>query len=137
MKRNRSKAGRPKKPSGAAFRKIRRAKIAAALKASGLTPDFVRKPTIGALQTVAQWQEQVADIYRRARLGEMPDHVATKLTFIANVGAQLARTVEEIRELTALREQLEALKNGGVLLPHQSFNGAHYLPADTSTEGDQ
>jgi hypothetical protein len=69
-------------------------------------------PKVGRLRTVADWHRQVGKVYRAMRKGFMPKEDGTKLTYVANVGAQLAKYQEEIAELTLLREQLEAGRGG-------------------------
>lgn len=65
---------------------------------------------VGRLETVAQWRREVGRIYRAARRGDLNPSDATKLTFIADVGAKLAKYEQELKELNALREQVARLE---------------------------
>jgi len=92
-------------------------------------------PYVGKLATVSDWHTQIARIFRRAASGELPEHLATKLTYCAVEGASLAKIMQELKELTQLREQLEAIRaNGGNVLPFVNGGSQEYLPAET--EGD-
>jgi|GEM_PF-3289707 len=77
----------------------------------------IPKPKVGRLRTVADWHRQVAKVYRAMRKGFLPKEDGTKLTYVANVGAQLAKYQEEIKELELLRRQLEAARDGQALIP--------------------
>lgn len=92
--------------------------------ANGISQDLISKPTIGKLESVKDWHRQIADIFTLARLGQMPQHVASKLVYVADVGATMCKSIEELKELQGLREQLAAIQNGGAV-PHQQF-----LPAE-------
>jgi hypothetical protein len=78
------------------------------------TPDGTVIPPIrvGRLRTVADWHKQVAKVYRAMRKGYLPKEDGTRLTYVANIGAQLAKYKDEMREIERIREQLEALKAG-------------------------
>jgi predicted flap endonuclease-1-like 5' DNA nuclease len=47
------------------------------------------------LRTVDDWHRQVAKIYREMRKHQIDPSLGTKLTFVANIGATLARVVDE------------------------------------------
>lgn len=95
-------------------RKIRRPSERART-AHPTTPDGTVIPPIrvGRLRTVADWHKQVAKVYRAMRKGYLPKEDGTRLTYVANIGAQLAKYKDEMREIERIREQLEALKAGG------------------------
>jgi hypothetical protein len=70
---------------------------------------------------------QIARIYRRAVSGELPEFLATKLTYIANCGATLAKEADTIKELQQLREQLAQLQGSPTALitrDRDAINGA-------------
>src|SRR5689334_14991873 len=46
---------------------------------------------VGRLRTVADWHKQVAKVYRAMRKGFLPKEDGTRLTYVANIGAQLAK----------------------------------------------
>jgi phage terminase large subunit len=71
LKSNKRGPTKRKKLSGWAFKKLRRQRIAEAAKANGLTPTIVMSPVVGKLETVQNWHDQIADIYRRARIGDL------------------------------------------------------------------
>jgi hypothetical protein len=83
--------------------------VTATTPASGI---HIPMPKVGRLRTVADWHRQVGKVYRAMRKGFIPKEDGTRLTYVANIGAQLAKYQEEIRELTLLREQLEAGRSG-------------------------
>ena len=121
-----------KKPSGAAYRKMRRAKD----KDAGIVKRLVNMPYVGKIRTLNDWHIQIARIYRRVLTGEIPDYVATKLVYIVTGGANIAKALDEQRDIKELREQLarvEARQNGIPLL-----NGQDFLPAgDSQPIGDE
>jgi hypothetical protein len=110
-----------KKLSGSAFRKLRRKKL---IEAKGVAATLIKMPYVGKLETVSDWHTQIAKIYRRTLTGEIPEFIATKLTYIATAGATLAKMLQELREIESLRAQLAQLQ-GSSLIP----NGQDYLPA--------
>lgn len=61
------------------------------------------------LDTLSGCQVEISDIYRQARKGKLPTHVATRLAFIASTAAKLARDLQELHEVESIRHQLEAL----------------------------
>jgi hypothetical protein len=73
-------------------------------------------PVIVELNTVEHWHTQIADLFKRARIGDMEKADASKLCYIASEGAKLAKSLQELRELEGLRQQLAQL-NGGQLPP--------------------
>lgn len=140
MKPKKKKVPEKKKLSGSAFRKLRRKKLA---QAKGVAATLIKMPYVGKLETVSDWHTQIAKIYRRTLSGEIPEFIATKLTYIATAGATLAKMLQELREIETLRQQLAALQNGTPLLMAEQYNGAaidgDYLPAsalDHSQTGD-
>jgi hypothetical protein len=70
----------------------------------------VRLPYVGRLETVNDWRKQIAKIYREMRRGELPHEQGTRLTYVADIGARLAKVQEELKELQKLREQLARLE---------------------------
>src|SRR5205823_4121288 len=59
-------------------------------------------------QTVG-WLKELSTIYREARRGELAESSACRLTYIASVGARMAKDVQELKEVEAIRAQLERL----------------------------
>ena len=133
---NEPKKNKKKKPSGAAFKKLRRKKLA---QVKGVAATLTKMPYVGKIETVSDWHTQIARIYRRTLSGEIPEFIATKLTYIATAGATLAKMLQELREIESLREQLAALQNpnGTPLLTAEQYNGVDYLPASDSHQGDE
>jgi hypothetical protein len=68
-------------------------------------------PRVGRLHTVADWHRQVAKVYRAMRKGRMPKEDGTKLTYVANIGAQLAKYIEELTQFEERTRILEAILN--------------------------
>lgn len=68
-------------------------------------------PRVGRLHTVADWHRQVAKVYRAMRKGRMPKEDGTKLTYVANIGAQLAKYIEELQQFEQRTRVLEAILN--------------------------
>jgi hypothetical protein len=50
---------------------------------------------VGRLTRVSDWLRQVGKIYREMRKEQIDPSLGTKLTFVANIGANIARWVEE------------------------------------------
>jgi hypothetical protein len=50
---------------------------------------------VGRLSSVSDWHRQVGKVYREMRRHQIDPSLGTKLTFVANVGATLARVIEE------------------------------------------
>jgi hypothetical protein len=99
-----------KKLSGAQYKNLRRARALKDSKVRAVVADVMRMPYIGRLKTLNDWRLQVARLYRRAAKGVLPPELATKLTYIANVGATLAKEAQEQKELELLRQQLLQLQ---------------------------
>jgi hypothetical protein len=51
---------------------------------------------VGRLSTVFDWHRQIGKIYREMRRGQIDPGVGTRLTYVANVGATLAKFIEEM-----------------------------------------
>jgi hypothetical protein len=117
-----------KKLSGSASRKLRRKKL---VEAKGVAATLIKMPYVGKLETVNDWHTQIAKIYRRTLIGEIPEFIATKLTYIATAGATLAKMLQELREIESLRQQLAQLQNTGSLT-----HGQEYLPAASETRNE-
>jgi hypothetical protein len=116
-----------KKPrlSGAQRRKLQKEKTLAARHT--VDPSTViPRVRVGRLDTVDEWRREISTVYREMRLGKIRSDEGTRLTYVANVGAQLAKIAQEIKELETLRQQLAQLQGGPVTYP---VNGAEYLPA--------
>jgi hypothetical protein len=79
--------------------------------------DLMPHMRIGRLETVAQWRRQVGKIYRDMRKGRIPKEDGTRLTYVANIGAQLAKYEQELAQVDELARQLEEIKSGRFLLP--------------------
>jgi hypothetical protein len=75
--------------------------------------ELVKPVYVGRLQTVNDWRIQIAKIFREMRKGDLPHDHGTKLTYVAQIGAQLAKVEEELRENQRLRERLERYQAGG------------------------
>lgn len=124
------KAKKKKKLSGAAYRKQRRQRLA-----KTVTGQLIRMPEVGRLETLQDWRVQIARIYRRTATGELPEFIGTKLAFIANLGATLAKAADELKELQNLREQLARLQDAppaGLITSNSSHNDLN----GASAEGD-
>jgi hypothetical protein len=50
---------------------------------------------VGRLSCVSDWHKQVSRIYRAMWLKQIEANLGTKLTFVANIGATMARWMEE------------------------------------------
>jgi hypothetical protein len=61
------------------------------------------------IDTLADCQIELSDIYRQARRGRLPSYVATRLAFIVSTAAKLARDLAEMKEVEAIRAQLERI----------------------------
>ena len=74
-------------------------------------------PRIGRLEELSDWKRQIGKIYRAVRRGEMATEIGTRLVYMLEAGARIAR--EESREkhekeqreqVARLEEQLTALQ---------------------------
>lgn len=94
--------------SGAQRRKLARQSAVAAAAVTGV---FVPPmPTLGSLDNVVDYRRELNVVYKRMRSGHMHPEDATKAVFILNTGAALARAEQELRELTQLRERVDAIQ---------------------------
>jgi len=120
-----------KKPklSGFQRRKREREKVLAARHAVD-PANVIPSVRVGRLDTVDEWRKEIAKVYREMRFGKIRTDEGTRLTYVANVAAQLAKIAQELRELEVLRKQLEQLQSGTVL-PAQE-----YLPVPNDSQGD-
>jgi hypothetical protein len=85
--------------------------------------------------TVNQWRIELARVYRAMRLGHLRTDEGTKLTYVANVAAQLAKMAEELRELEALRQQLSRVQGTApVGLITSDADGGELIPARRNGE---
>jgi hypothetical protein len=50
---------------------------------------------VGRLSTVIDWHRQIGKIYREMRRHQIDPQLGTRLTYVANVGATLAKIIEE------------------------------------------
>jgi hypothetical protein len=50
---------------------------------------------VGRLSTVSDWHRQIGKVYREMRRHQIDPSLGTKLSYVANVGATLARFIEE------------------------------------------
>lgn len=88
-----------------------------ALRASEQQPtpgggDLVRPVKVGRLETVNDWRRQIAKVYREMRRGELPHEQGTRLTYVAQIGAQLAKVEEELRAAREVQRRLDAILSG-------------------------
>jgi hypothetical protein len=100
-----------KAPSGAASRKRTIQRRREKLKSEGVILSGVR---IRNLNSVADWEQEIAHLYRQVRRGDIPPEDGTKLVFIARLGSELARYREEKAYLESLYQQLASLREGKV-----------------------
>lgn len=128
-------AAHTRKPrlSGAARRKIERQKLAKQQIPTPVEGEMLKRIRVGELETVDQWRKEIGKVYREMRFQTIRTEVGTRLVYVAEIGARLAKMKEELNELEALRAQLAQLQNGGV----QLTNGQEYLPAiDSQPDGE-
>lgn len=85
---------------------------AAAPTPTPVTGVVVKPVYVGRLATVNDWTRQIGKIYREMRKGELAHEDGTRLTYVANIGAQLAKVAQELKELQQLREQLARIEAG-------------------------
>ena len=93
--------------------------------------DELRRIRVGQLDTVNQWRREIARVYREMRFSTIRTEVGTRLVYVAEIGARLAKMQEELESIEALRRQLEQVQNGTGLSA-----GVDYLPATDSLQGD-
>jgi hypothetical protein len=127
---------RKAKLSGAASRKLRRQRLA---KTQNTASTLIKMPYVGKLATVSDWHTQVARIYRRMLIGEIPEYVGTKLVYVATAGASLAKIIADMRHEESMRIALERAVEAGLIdrnvLP-PAFGGEYIGKDDNDTEDD-
>ena len=67
----------------------------------------VPRSRVGRLDTVACWRKEVGRIYRAMRRGDLDPQDATKLAFVAQIGARLTEAEEQLREAARIAAALE------------------------------
>jgi hypothetical protein len=120
--------------SGAQKRKLARARSAPALEGS-----LLRRIRVGELETVDQWRREIGKIYREMRFQKIPTEQGTRLVYVAEIGARLAKMAQELKELESLRQQLAALQgapNAG-LLTRADLTGAVNGELLTASDHDE
>jgi hypothetical protein len=126
MKKPMKKTRKPKL-SGFQRRKLRREQMS-------VTPqdgEELRRIRVGQLETVNQWRREIAKVYREMRFNTIRTEIGTRLVYVAEIGARLAKMQEELESIEALRKQLEHVQSGGYL-PAQDF-----LPASQPNGEDE
>lgn len=98
--------------SGAQRRKLNAQRIA---EAGGVV--MPRLPALGSLESVRSFRAELSTIYAAMRRGAVPTEVGTRLVYVLNVGAALAKAEQELQELTHLREQIARIEGDGPGLP--------------------
>ena len=69
--------------------------------------ELVKEIRVGRLDSVAAWRKEIGRVYRAMRRGEIPHDIGTKLTYVANVAAQLVQVEEQIRNQDRIIEELQ------------------------------
>ncbi|MEP7314190.1 MAG: hypothetical protein ABI859_16525 [Pseudomonadota bacterium] len=69
--------------------------------------ELVREIRVGRLDSVAAWRKEIGRVYRAMRRGEIAHDIGTKLTYVANVAAQLVQVEEQIRNQDRIIEELQ------------------------------
>jgi len=125
------KSEKPRKPklSGFQRRKLQREKE---MNAPPQTGEVLRRVRVGQLETLDQWRRQIGQIYREMRFHTIKTEIGTRLVYVAEIGARLAKMQEELKELESLRQQLEAIRNGDISTLNGN-GGIDYLPAARAT----
>ena len=67
----------------------------------------VPRSRVGRLDTVQCWRKEVGRIYRAMRRGDLDPQDATKLAFVAQIGARLTEAEEQLREAARIATALE------------------------------
>jgi len=103
--------------SGAARRKL--ARQAAARENYGVMPRArivsgeLSGVVVGQLDTVSDWRREIGRIFREARAGTLATEDASRLTFIAQVGARVSQVEQELEGIRALHEAVVKVHEGG------------------------
>ena len=93
-----------------------------------ITPsEIIRAPRITRMDTLVACRTVLRRILKAMAKGEIPSQLGTRMSYTANLIATIVKCESEVKELTALREQLAALR-GRPLLQHDDTNG-DYIPA--------
>jgi hypothetical protein len=89
--------------------------------------ELISLPRVGRLDTVKAWSIEVGRLYRAMRRGDVPVDLGARMAYVAKIGAELVQAREELENLEALRQQVEAVGA-------QQSNG--YARVDYSTPHD-
>jgi len=93
-----------------------------------ITPaQIIRAPKITRMDSLVACRTVLRRILKAMAKGEIPSQLGTRMSYTANLIATIVKCESEVKELTALREQLAALR-GRPLLQHDALNG-DYIPA--------
>jgi hypothetical protein len=95
-----------KKLSGSARRKLARQQATEDPKSG----ELMKRIRVGQLETVAQWRREIGRVYREMRFHTIRTEEGTRLVYVAEIGARLAKMQEELESIEALRSQLEQLQ---------------------------
>jgi hypothetical protein len=72
--------------------------------------EFLPRARVGKLLTVTDWLREYGKVYRAVRRGHICTQDGSRLAYMCVSGKSMAEAVEQLRELAALREQVEALR---------------------------
>lgn len=75
----------------------------------GAQPQAERR-RVGRLETLADWRRQIGKIYRAVRKGDMPSAEGTRLVYMLESGARIAREESRERHEAEQRAQVERLQ---------------------------
>ncbi len=85
---------------------------------------------VGKLDSVVAWRREIGKVYRAMRRGDMDHDIGAKLTYVANVAAQLVKIEEELRQRDRIAAALE--QQNSALIP----SGHSLLEQSPSAEGE-
>jgi predicted component of type VI protein secretion system len=101
-----------------------------------ITPaQIIRAPRITRMDTLVACRTVLRRILKAMAKGEIPSQLGARMSYTANLIAAIVKLESELKELTALREQLAALRGRGhvALLEHGDASG-DYIPAAVHPE---
>lgn len=101
-----------------------------------ITPaQIIRAPKITRMDSLVACRTVLRRILKAMAKGEIPSQLGARMSYTANLIAAIVKLESELKELTALREQLAALRGRGhvALLEHGDASG-DYIPAAVHPE---
>ncbi len=127
--------GKKPKLSGAQRRKAAKQKASTRLGGAPLRPlsaELLAPVRVEDLETVSGYRRELNRVYGQMRAGQMQPELGTKLAYVLNTGASLARIEQELHEAALIRDEL--MKITSAKDTARGHGGQDYLPTMHDSE---